>query len=367
MRFLPHVSISYFPLFLVLNTIFFNEYLIYFMKIGFTCNWPCDGVKCLSAELRVFFIADTHLLGERQGHWFDKLRREWQMYRSYRTARYLLSPDAVFFLGDLMDEGQWGDWTLFHKYADRFESLFGSSSSDEPSVHVLAGNHDIGFHYAVSPFRVEWFEKRFNRSKVDAVVIKGQPFILVTSMALHGDGCRFCYEAETELDPYRRPVLLQHFPLFRLNDSDCLRDEDFDEDDPNRNDPYRPLWEALSEESTDLLLRKLEPRAVFNGHSHRGCKKRWSQPLGGFWEYTVNSFSWRNGNRPTFLMATISKDDVLVGTCHLPNESTVINIYCIAAVITIIWIVRSLLVKRYPGVLRTARSRSDSDKLLKSG
>ncbi|PIO73789.1 variant SH3 domain protein [Teladorsagia circumcincta] len=116
-------------------------------------------------------------------------------------------------------------------------------------------------------------------------------------MALHGDGCRFCDEAERELhvianeldcskqdscesngsnrfQPYRRPILLQHFPLFRLNDNDCLRDEDFDEDDPNRNDPYRPKWEALSKESTELLLQKLEPRAVFNGHSHRGCKKR---------------------------------------------------------------------------------------------
>ncbi|PIO57695.1 hypothetical protein TELCIR_20885, partial [Teladorsagia circumcincta] len=49
--------------------------------------------------------------------------------------------------------------------------------------------------------------------------------------------------------------------LRRLNDTDCLRDEDFDEDDPNRNDPYRPKWEALSKESTELLLQELEPRA----------------------------------------------------------------------------------------------------------
>ncbi|KAK6024434.1 Ser/Thr phosphatase family protein [Ostertagia ostertagi] len=367
--------------------------------------------RCLTNELRVFFISDTHLLGERQGHWFDKLRRyfsrlgfsvlpvdvlgvelkwEWQMYRAYQSALHLLAPDAVFFLGDLMDEGQWGDRSTFHKYADRFDSLFRSSSSNGPPVHVLAGNHDIGFHYAVSPSRVEWFEKRFNRSTVDVVVIEGQPFILVTSMALHGDGCRFCYEAERELDEiakelncskldtceknashrfqsYRRPILLQHFPLFRLNDNECLRDEDFDDDDPNRDDPYRPKWEALSEESTELLLQKLEPRAVFNGHSHRGCKKRWSQPAGGFWEYTVNSFSWRNGNRPTFLMATISEDDVLVGTCHLPNESTVINLYCITAIITVIWILRSLLVARYPGMLRTLRSQPSSSKLIKSG
>ncbi|KAK6011078.1 hypothetical protein OSTOST_23848, partial [Ostertagia ostertagi] len=172
----------------------------------------------------------------------------------------------------------------------------------------------------VSPSRVEWFEKRFNRSTVDVVVIEGQPFILVTSMALHGDGCRFCYEAERELD----------------------------------------------EIAKELNCSKLDT-----------CEKNASRvPVvttsGWFWEYTVNSFSWRNGNRPTFLMATISEDDVmmmyvLVGTCHLPNESTVINLYCITAIITVIWILRSLLVARYPGMLRTLRSQPSSSKLIKSG
>lgn len=38
--------------------------------------------------LRVMFLADTHLLGSRQGHWFDKLRREWQMHRAFQTAMY---------------------------------------------------------------------------------------------------------------------------------------------------------------------------------------------------------------------------------------------------------------------------------------
>ncbi|VDP14834.1 unnamed protein product [Heligmosomoides polygyrus] len=300
------------------------------------------------------------MLGERNGHWFDKLRREWQMYRSYRSALHLLSPDAVFFLGDLMDEGQWSDWDTFHRYADRFDSLFGSSSG-RPQLHVLAGNHDLGFHYAISPTRLEWFERR-------------QPFVLINSMALHGDGCRFCYEAELGCsklnnctnNPYRRPIVLQHFPLYRLNDNDCIRDEDFDEDDPHRDEIYRPKWEALSQESTEMLLRKLEPRAVFNGHAHRGCKKRWSQPV-SFWEYTVNSFSWRNGNRPTFLMATISADDVLVGVCHLPYESTVINIYCLTAAVLVLWVLLSVACSRYPMIVRRFRYPSDSDKLIKSG
>ena len=44
-------------------------------------------------------IADTHLLGPFKGHWFDKLRREWQMKTAFMAANTLHSPDAVFFLG----------------------------------------------------------------------------------------------------------------------------------------------------------------------------------------------------------------------------------------------------------------------------
>ncbi|KHJ85637.1 hypothetical protein OESDEN_14632 [Oesophagostomum dentatum] len=111
-----------------------------------------------------------------------------RLYDAYRDGRfYHITPEGekeglnsklpcrFFFvlLGDLMDEGQWGDYATFHRYADRFESLFGSNS-DKPEIHVLAGNHDLGFHYAISPFRVDWFEKRFNSSTVDTVFIRGE-------------------------------------------------------------------------------------------------------------------------------------------------------------------------------------------------
>ena len=50
----------------------------------FQCSWP-DLTREIGAgstfeileneELKVALIADTHLLGVRNGHWFDKLRR----------------------------------------------------------------------------------------------------------------------------------------------------------------------------------------------------------------------------------------------------------------------------------------------------
>lgn len=90
-------------------------------------------------------IADTHLLGSRKGHWFDKLRREWQMYRAFQTAIQLHNPDVVFVLGDLLDEGSYCNDAEFQYYIKRFYSLFYVPESIK--MHIVVGNHDIGFHY----------------------------------------------------------------------------------------------------------------------------------------------------------------------------------------------------------------------------
>jgi len=53
----------------------------------------------VNSVVKALFIADTHLLGPIKGHWFDKLRREWQMHRAFVTAVDNFRPDVVFFLG----------------------------------------------------------------------------------------------------------------------------------------------------------------------------------------------------------------------------------------------------------------------------
>lgn len=48
------------------------------------CEWPALNhgkedlnvhVDTMDKSVKAMFIADTHLLGSREGHWFDKLRR----------------------------------------------------------------------------------------------------------------------------------------------------------------------------------------------------------------------------------------------------------------------------------------------------
>ncbi len=94
----------------LLATLVYNEYLIYFHTL-WACNWPRP--QSTAGLINLMLIADTHLLGSRNGHWFDKLRREWQQHRAFQTARFYLQPDYIVIMGDLTDEGKWcSDWEV---------------------------------------------------------------------------------------------------------------------------------------------------------------------------------------------------------------------------------------------------------------
>ena len=100
----------YAPLLAILVAFAYNEYFIYYHKL-FHCDWP-KATDDRNKLVNLMLISDTHLLGSRQGHWFDKLRREWQQHRAYQTARYYLEPDYIVIMGDVTDEGKWcsGKW-----------------------------------------------------------------------------------------------------------------------------------------------------------------------------------------------------------------------------------------------------------------
>merc|ERR1719354_1190863 len=223
-------------------------------------------------------LADTHLLGSRNGHWFDKLRREWQMYRSFQTANTYFSPEAVFFLGDTFDEGKWCPPEEFQYYVKRFHDLF--YVKNETKRYALAGNHDIGFHYAVTPYLLERFQSAYKSKSVKRVKLKGLDFVLINSMAFHQDGCFLCRDAEQILDKLSsklkcegkecvKPILLSDFPLFR--DSDEMCDELDEASSDEKFHRFKEKWDVISNASTRLLFDKVGPRGIFSGHTHNGC------------------------------------------------------------------------------------------------
>ncbi|XP_035227272.1 metallophosphoesterase 1-like isoform X2 [Stegodyphus dumicola] len=334
--------------------LFFCEVLIYYIVL-LQCTWPQIETNTRHSTVKAALLADTHLLGPRFGHWFDKLRREWQMYRTFQTTMTLHNPQVVFILGDIFDEGYHCSEEEFNNYVKRFHSLF--SVPENTKLYVVIGNHDIGFHYRVSRRLKERFEKSFNVSAVEMLTINGNIFVLVNSMALQGDNCFLCKPAEeklkeiheklrcakihpdeekcknySSLPPYSPPIFLQHFPLYRSSDAHCLEP---DAAPPEIiNEPFRETWECLSKQSTNKILDLLEPRVAFSGHTHHGCFTLHRERIP---EWTIPSFSWRNKNDPSFILATFAPDAYMVTKCYMPKESTIVNFYTLGCTAILIW------------------------------
>ncbi|XP_076763843.1 per1-like protein PGAP5 [Xylocopa sonorina] len=352
--------------FVILISVFiFCEYLLCYLVL-IQCSWPplipskvdVAIVPPNSEEtpLNALFLSDTHLLGPRHGHWFDKLKREWQMYRAFQTLLTLHKPHIIFILGDLFDEGQWSTAVEFERYIERFKSLF--SVPEKTNLHVVAGNHDIGFHYAITPYTNQRFVDGLKSPSITTISVQGNHFVLLNSMAMEGDGCFLCRSTEiglndiatslkcakrmtdgcdknTTITRYSRPILLQHYPMYRESDRIC--NEPDQAPDEIKNIKFRERWECLSREASEQLLDILNPRLIVNGHTHHGCTRLHRKDI---LEFTIPSFNWRNKNNPSVLLGVFTPNNYSLSKCYMPTESTEISIYVISLVCIIIYFIR---------------------------
>ncbi|XP_029037616.1 metallophosphoesterase 1 isoform X1 [Osmia bicornis bicornis] len=342
----------------------FCEYLVYYCVL-IQCAWPMldphkvdvtiTPTKSDEIPVHAMFLADTHLLGSKNGHWFDKLKREWQMYRAFQTMVTIHKPDIIFILGDLFDEGQWSSSTEFYQYIERFHSLF--SVPKNTYLYVVAGNHDIGFHYAITPYLNQRFVNGLKSPSVKRISIRGNHFVLINSMALEGDGCFLCRPTEIALNKiaahlkcakgvgnncdndntisrYSRPIILQHYPMYRESDEVCNELDEAPEE--VKSIKFRERWECLSKEASEQLLDILNPRLIINGHTHHGCRRMHRQDT---MEFTIPSFSWRNKDNPSLLLGVFTPNNYSVSKCYMPMESTEIKIYIISIVYLFIYFI----------------------------
>ncbi|KAK3515574.1 hypothetical protein QTP70_024590, partial [Hemibagrus guttatus] len=287
--------------------------------------------------------------------------REWQMERSFQTALLLLRPEMIFILGDVFDEGKWSStksfldglylgcdkwsclWTVKKKkerepkdWEDdvrRFKQIFSHPSSTE--LVVLIGNHDIGFHHEMTSYKLERFEKVFNITSAQILTKRDVTFLLVNSVALHGDHCPICQGVEDKLYslaqqlncstqsdamshycrdvqtyPSTPPIILQlkmlclcfqHYPLYRTSDAECTG-----KDAAPLNERYQIFqerYDVLSQDASKKLLWWFQPRLILSGHTHSSCEVFHENR---FPEISVPSFSWRNRNNPSFILVTIN-------------------------------------------------------------
>lgn len=334
-------------LLIILFVVIYNEYLTYYITIYTTCSWPIistteEGRK---KETRVIILTDIHLLLSSQNeYWFDKIRWEWQMYRSFQSAVSLTRPHAVFFLGDLFDGSTISSQQDLINYANHFNELFYVPKNVER--HCIVGNHDIISHHKINPVRLQFFSQHFSRSLVDHIVIGGNHFVLLNSMTIDCGDCLLRNVTKDQVEQlsqvfncnrnlkapcniHSRPILLLHVPLYRHSDSKCANDYDV-APEPRKSERFRAGFHCLSNVSSHYILKKLKPRAIFDGHLHYSCRTWWPSPY-NVYEWTLSSFSWRNIPQPAFLLVTVTPDDIQVNKCLLPNKKTIIASYVIIA------------------------------------
>lgn len=145
--------------------------------------------------------------------------------------------------------------------------------------------------------------------------------------------------------------------FFSDSDSECIGDDDDDLMPVHlRNKQFRETWDCLSLNATLRLLDRTHPRAVFDGHTHFGCRTWWREPY-AFWEYTVSSFSWRNIDQPTFLLMSASINDLAVSKCRLPSERMIIRIYTISSIMLIVVCLLMMCVRTSRGAMMMRRWR----------
>lgn len=271
------------------------------------------------------------------------------MERSFQTSMTVHQPDIVFILGDLFDEGKWCSDAEFQYHVDRFYRKFSTPSSTQ--LFVVAGNHDMGFHYMIDDHKRTRFTQHLSAPLVRMVDVKGNIFILLNSMAFEGDRCSMCREAEEQLQEIHRtllcakglnascshkllrfsdPILMQHFPLYRHSDSNCTGADSAPEDEKFVR--MRSKWDCLDKAISKELLTKLKPRIVFSGHTHHFCVTH----HGTIPEWNVPSFSWRYKKLSSFIMMSLTPSSFEISKCYLPNETTVIYTYLIGLPIIII-------------------------------
>ncbi|KAK0172489.1 hypothetical protein PV328_005800 [Microctonus aethiopoides] len=341
----------------VICLVIFCEYIFYYVVLvqcGYSTLNPYKSDPSIpppkpeERPVKVMFIADTHLLGSRNGHWFDKLRREWQMHRVFQTSMSLHKPDIVFVLGDLFDEGLWSNSVEFNSTIQRFHSLF--AVPENTFLYVVPGNHDMGFHYWVTPYLSNRFVHGMKTPNVRRISVRGNHFVLTNSMALEGDGCFICRPVEdalneianvgahcdknTTIKRYSRPILLQHYPMYRESDALCAEADQAPDD--IKSIKFRERWECLSKEASEQLLDILNPRFIVDGHTHHGCRKIHRKDT---LEITIPSFSWRNKRNPSFLLGVFTPDNYAVSKCYMPVETTVISMYIFGAVSIVIYLI----------------------------
>ncbi|KAI0790605.1 Metallo-dependent phosphatase-like protein [Abortiporus biennis] len=307
------------------------------------CAWP-DTTHSLSHfntsdTSHVLLVADPQILDHRSypGRqpwlvWLSQIMVDLNLRKSWSAAK-TLKPDALMFLGDMMDGGRFAmPDDEYESYYERFKNIF-TLDGDIP-VHYIPGNHDVGLgpsnlfsdraqtrytsHFGPLNQIIEFANHSF--ILLDAPGLVEEDYQRVErgvsythwAAAMPGGPIEFIQTLD-----YRKfknaPILLTHIPLARPNNAPCgpLRERG-----TIRQGVGFGYQNTLNAEVSQLILEKIRPVAIFSGDDHDYCE--YHHPLsasddvplssqgGSVKEITVKSFSMAMGvRRPGFQLLSL--------------------------------------------------------------
>ncbi|KAF8274553.1 Metallo-dependent phosphatase-like protein [Lactarius quietus] len=258
------------------------------------------------------------------------LRKAWRVAKSTH-------PDAVVFLGDMMDNG-FADMqiTKYQEYVERFRSIF--SASPSLPVYYLPGNHDVGLGDGrdTSNFARDRYRAAFG-PLAQHVVLGGHSLLMVDAPALVDEDWRREQAGESRIDslpqdlnfikhlrmqhaPDAPLILMSHIPLYRFPNSSCGPLREKGSIPAVRGNGYQT---QLSLETSRLLLEEFRPALIFSGDDHDYCEYTHTFAGEHIPEVTVKSLSLAMGiHQPGFQLLSLSGE---AGThayqpCSVPDQ-----------------------------------------------
>ncbi|UJR21960.1 hypothetical protein I4U23_025028 [Adineta vaga] len=127
--------------------IYINEVLFYDWT---QITWPdIDKLANKSTVERLLLVADPQLIGEKDEGFFGFITRndaDRYLAQTFSRAHDYVKPNWVLFLGDIFDEGLSASSIEFHRYFERFDTIFQYKKHEKKYI-VIPGDNDVGGEY----------------------------------------------------------------------------------------------------------------------------------------------------------------------------------------------------------------------------
>ncbi|KIY67751.1 Metallo-dependent phosphatase [Cylindrobasidium torrendii FP15055 ss-10] len=345
--------------------IFYYEFAV-FLRAADRCDWPDNELSARSIDPQVL---DSRSYPDRSAlvTWLSQLFTDMNMRKSwYAIARK--EPDAVVFLGDMMDNGRYNiDNEEYETYYRRFKSIFHLAS--QAPVYYIPGNHDIGLGDS------ELFSKNANARYVShfgplnhVAEVGNHTFLFIDAPSLaeedrerhptgitvdqwtakRGGTLEFIREFANKSHRDRPLILFTHIPLARPNGASCGPNRERGTIHRGSGHGYQ---NTLGQQMTTYLLDTLEPSVAFSGDDHDYCEFVHETESQRTREVSVKSISMAMGiSQPGYQLLSLSR---LPGQptfadrpCLLPNQLFIyLSIYVPLLVLSILYLAAAKLVR----------------------